>query len=43
MKPIQIAQPEGLDWQKELRKYVTVYRGIVHNTTGKSLPELLFK
>lgn len=44
MKRIRIAQSEGLDWQKELRKYVTVYRGvIVHNTTGKSPAELLFK
>lgn len=24
-----------LDWQKELRQYVTVYRGTAHNTTGK--------
>lgn len=43
MKRIRIAQSEGLDWQRELRKYVTVYRGIVHNTTGKSPAELLFK
>ncbi len=43
MKRIRIAQSEGLDWQKELRKYVTVYREIVHNTTGKSPAELLFK
>lgn len=43
MKRIRIAQLEGLDWQKELRKYATVYRGIVHNTTGKSPAELLFK
>ncbi|KAL1256496.1 hypothetical protein QQF64_012041 [Cirrhinus molitorella] len=38
---IRIAQSEGLDWKKELRKYVTVYRGIVHNTTDKSPAELL--
>lgn len=25
-----------LDWQKELRQYVTVYRGTAHNTTGKA-------
>ncbi|KAA0709172.1 hypothetical protein E1301_Tti017617 [Triplophysa tibetana] len=43
MKRIKIAHSDGLDWQKELRKYVTVYRGIVHNTTGKSPAELLFK
>ncbi|KAL2079819.1 hypothetical protein ACEWY4_025563 [Coilia grayii] len=42
MKRIRIAQSAGLDWQKELRQYVTVYRGIAHNTTGKSPAELLF-
>lgn len=42
MKRIQIAQSDGLDWQKELRRYVTVYRGIVHSTIGKSPAELLF-
>lgn len=42
MKRIRIAQSEGLDWKKELRKYVTVYRSINHATTGKSPAELLF-
>lgn len=42
MKRIRIAQSDGLDWKKELRKYVTVYRGITHTTTGKSPAELLF-
>lgn len=42
MKRIRIAHSDGLDWKKELRKYVTVYRGIAHTTTGKSPAELLF-
>ena len=42
MKRIRIAQAEGLDWKRELRKYVTVYRSIEHATTGKSPAELLF-
>lgn len=43
MKRIRIAQSEGLDWKKELRKYVTIYRSVDHSTTGKSPAELLFK
>ncbi|RXN12166.1 putative protein K02A2.6-like protein [Labeo rohita] len=42
LKRIRIAQAEGLDWRKELRKYVAMYRAIDHNTTGKSPAELLF-
>lgn len=42
IKRIRIDQAEGLDWRKELRKYVTKYRGISHATTGKSPVELLF-
>ena len=42
MKSIRIAQSDGLDWKKGLRKYVTVYRSIIHPTTGKSPAELLF-
>ena len=42
MKRIRIAQAERLDWKKELRRYVTKYRGIGHVTTGKSPAELLF-
>ena len=42
MKRIRIAQAERLDWKKELRRYVTKYRGIDHATTGKSPAELLF-
>ncbi|KAJ8385135.1 hypothetical protein AAFF_G00192760 [Aldrovandia affinis] len=41
-KRIRIAESEGLDWKRELRKYVTVYRSIDHATTGKSPAELLF-
>ncbi len=36
MKQVQIAQAEGQDWRRELRKYVTVYRSIQHSTTGKT-------
>ena len=42
MKRIRIAQSDGLDWKKELRKYVMVCRSIIHPTTGKSPAELLF-
>ncbi len=42
LKRIQIAQAEGLDWRKELRKYVAIYRAIDHNMTGKSPVELHF-
>jgi len=42
MKRIRIAQAEGVDWKKELRRYVTKYRSIDHTTTGKSPAELLF-
>ncbi len=40
MKRIRIAQAEGLDWKKELRKHVTVYRGIEHPMNGKSQSHL---
>ncbi len=43
MKRVQIAQAEGQDWKRELRKYVTVYRSIQHSTMGKSPAELLFQ
>ena len=42
MKRIRIAQAEGVDWKKELRRYVTKYRRIDHTTTGRSPAELLF-
>lgn len=43
MKRIRIAQSEGLDWKRELQRYVTIYRSVDHCTTGKSPAELLFK
>ena len=42
MKTIRIAQAEGVDWKKELTRYVTKYRSIDHTNTGKSPAELLF-
>ena len=42
MKRIRIAQAEGVDWKKELRRYVMKYRSIDHTTTGRSPAELLF-
>lgn len=42
MKRIRIAQAKGLDWKRELRRYVTAYRNIEHIITGKSPAELLF-
>ena len=42
LKRLQIAQAESRDWRKEMRKYLTAYRGIEHATTGKSPAELLF-
>ena len=42
MKRIRIAQAEGVDWKKEVRRYVTKCGSIGHTTTGKSPAELLF-
>ncbi|XP_044183875.1 uncharacterized protein LOC122964378 [Acropora millepora] len=42
MKRIRIAQAEGVDWKKEVRRYVTKYRSIGHTATGRSPAELLF-
>ncbi|XP_015748661.1 PREDICTED: uncharacterized protein K02A2.6-like [Acropora digitifera] len=42
MKRIRFAQAEGIDWKKELKRYVTRYQSIDHTTTGKSPAELLF-
>ena len=33
---------ENKPWRAELRKYLTAYRSIPHNTTGRSPAELLF-
>ena len=40
MKRLQIA--ENKPWRAELRKYLTAYRSIPHNTTGRIPAELLF-
>ena len=42
MYHFRITQAEGVEWKKELRRYVTKYRSIDHTTTGKSPAELLF-
>ena len=42
LKRSQIAQAENMPWRAELRKYLTAYRSIPHNTTGRSPAELLF-
>ncbi|XP_068704750.1 uncharacterized protein [Montipora foliosa] len=41
-KRIRIAQAEGVNGKKELRRYVTKYRSIDHTTTGKGSAKLLF-
>ena len=40
LKRISLLKSEGLDWKKELRKSVTIYRSIIHPPTGKSPAEL---
>ena len=42
LKRLRIAQAEGKDWKRELRKYLLQYRAITHSTTGRSPAELLF-
>lgn len=42
LKRLQIADAEKKDWKRELRTYLTAYRGIPHPTTGMSPAELLF-
>ena len=42
VKRIRIAQAEGVDWKKEVRRYVMKYRSIGHTTTGGNPVELLF-
>ena len=42
LKRLQIAQAENKPCRAELRKYLTAYRSIPHNTTGRSPAELLF-
>ena len=42
LKRLQIVQAENKPWRAELRKYLTAYRSIPHNTTGRSPAELRF-
>ena len=42
LKRLQIVQAENKPWWAELRRYLTAYRRIPHNTTGRSPAELLF-
>ena len=42
LKRLQIAQADNKPCRAELRKYLTAYRSIPHNTTGRSPAELLF-
>ena len=42
LKRMRIAQAEGKEWKKELRKYLVAYRSTPHTTTGVSPAELLF-
>ena len=42
LKKMKIAQAEGKEWEKELRKYLVAYRSTPHTTTGVSPAELLF-
>ena len=42
LKRMKIAQAEGKEWKKEIRKYLVAYRSTPHTTTGVSPAELLF-
>ena len=42
LKRMRIAQAEGKEWKKEVRKYLVAYRSTPHSTTGVSPAELLF-
>ena len=42
LKRMKIAQAEGKEWKKEIRKYLVAYRSAPHTTTGVSPAELLF-
>ena len=39
---MKIAQAEGKEWKKEVRKYLVAYRSTPHTTTSVSPAELLF-
>ena len=40
---MRIAQAEGKEWMKEVRKYLVAYRSTPHTTTSISLAEFLFR
>ena len=42
LKRMKIAQAQGKEWKKEVRKYLVAYRSTPHTTTGVSPAELLF-
>ena len=42
LKRMKIAQAEGKEWKKEIRKYLVACRSTPHTTTGVSPAELLF-
>ncbi|PFX22385.1 Uncharacterized protein K02A2.6 [Stylophora pistillata] len=42
LKRMKIAQAEGKQWKKEVRKYLVAYRSTPRTTTGVSPAELLF-
>ena len=42
LKRMKIAQPEGKEWKKEVRKSLVAYRSTPHTTTSVSPAELLF-
>ena len=42
LKRMKIAQAEGKEWKKEIRKYLVTYRSTPHTTTDVSSAELLF-
>ena len=42
LKAIRIAHAEGLDWRKELPKFMLSYRSTPHTITGESPAKLLF-
>ena len=42
LKRMKIAQAEGKEWKKEIRKYLVAYRSTPHTTKGVSPAELLF-
>ena len=41
LKRMKVAQAEGKEWKKEIRKYLVAYRSTPHTTTGVSPAELV--